>query len=86
MSRIANWHELTEGEREAAKRAVARRNAARKRRLLEAEAEEMERSRTPIGRLRTHVQKFLDPYSPLWRSIRRRLFVRQRKLAPEHEA
>ena len=40
MSRITNWHEMTEPEQAATLRFVAKRNAKRRKALLKAQAEE----------------------------------------------
>jgi predicted Fe-S protein YdhL (DUF1289 family) len=85
IHRIANWHELTPSERAAAQRAISRRNQDRKQKLLEAEAEAQARARTPLGRLRAWWRKLrrglADPYSSMWRKLRR-LFARAARLAP----
>ena len=84
MSRIANWHELTDGEKTAAINAIKKRNAKRKRKLLE--AEQQQQTEKKKSRLRTFFAKIrswlTNPYSPLWRRLRK-VFSRQHKLPKE---
>ena len=84
MSRIANWHELTDGEKTAAINAIKKRNAKRKRKLLE--AEQQQQTEKKKSRLRTFFAKvrswLTNPYSPLWRRLRK-VFSRQHKLPKE---